>query len=279
MVERLKEAIAKARAQREGSRGAGARARRPVASAAGIDALWEDMTELEINPRRLERERIVTREKSDPAHVPFDLLRTRLSKTLAERSWSRIGITSPTQACGKTVISANLAFSLARRTETRTVLLDLDLRLPRLSRILGPGEPRPISLLLEGGARPERFCYRIGRSLAVGLNTEPVANAAELLATPQAADAVGRIAETLRPDVLLCDMAPVLVGDEVLAFLANLDAVILVAAAGKTTPAEIEEAEALIAEQTNMLGVVLNMAEDATDAAGQYGYGYGYGQD
>ena len=56
-----------------------------------------------------------------------------------------------------------------------------------------------------------------------------------------------------------------------------VDCALLIARAEVTTVAQIDACEREIAEQTNVLGVVLNQYRHEDDTTG-YGYGYGYGQ-
>ncbi len=280
MVERLKIAIAKARERR--ATGAGAPPPPPAdpvaqASPSAVDAAWSSLAELKINPKVLESERIVTRQKSDAAHIAFDMLRTRLAKLALEQGWKRIGITSPSKGCGKTVISANLAFSFARHPETRTILVDLDLRSPRLSSCLGVTERRAINWLLSGATRPENYLQRIGERFALALNTQRVRDASEVLQNASTPKVLEGMLEQFRPDIIIYDMPPMLVGDDTIAFLKHLDAVLLVIASGETKPYEVEECENLIMDETNFLGVLLNKVERGAGSDYYYGYGYGYG--
>jgi hypothetical protein len=62
----------------------------------------------------------------------------------------------------------------------------------------------------------------------------------------------------LRPDIVIYDMPAMLTGDEVLAFLPNVDCVALVAAAEDSTIAEIDACERELSQRTNYLGMILN---------------------
>jgi protein-tyrosine kinase len=297
MVERLKVAIEKARASRGAGQGPGqgtgtsqaagqgaghgmadlpwpAAPDQPGGAAAGPadrpaprrDAPganpWLALPEIALEPRTLLRERIVTRDKSDPAHIAFDALRTRLLKALHDNGWTRVAITSPTKGCGKTMVSCNLAFSLARQPETRCMLIDLDLRLPQLAERLGQRDGPAIEPYLVGEVAPRDYFRRAGANLAIGLNTVRVWNAAELVQSRRVAATLAASLELFRPNVVLFDLPPMLTSDDVLAFLPNVDGVLLVVAGGETRAGEIEECERLMAEHTNFLGVVLNKAED-----------------
>ncbi len=289
MVERLKVAIEKARANRAGGgpgqgagQGSGQGAAEPPwlaapeqpdgapegdrqdrrARAAAADP-WLELDEISLDPRSLLRERIVTLDKSDPAHVAFDALRTRLLKALHDNRWSRVAITSPTKGCGKTMVSCNLAFSLARQSETRCMLIDLDLRMPQLAERLGQRDGPAIEPYLLGEVAPRDYFRRIGANLAVGLNTARVWNAAELVQSRRVAATLAASLDLYRPNVVIFDMPPMLTSDDVLAFLPNVDGVLLIAGGGQTKAGEIEECERLMTEHTNFLGIVLNKAEDS----------------
>ena len=84
---------------------------------------------------------------------------------------------------------------------------------------------------------------------------------------------------TFAPDIVIYDLPPLLVGDDALAFMRNLDAALLVIAAGETRPYEVEECEAMLSEETNFLGVLLNKVERGAGSDYYYGYGYGYGKE
>ena len=110
---------------------------------------------------------------SHPAATAFDILRTRLLRGLAEKGWKRIAVTSPTHGCGKSFVATNLAFALARRPASRTVLMDFDLRHPEIAQILGVKDDIDLGAFLAGHQPLESEFRRFGRTLALGLNTRP----------------------------------------------------------------------------------------------------------
>lgn len=280
MVERLKHAIERARAQREALLAGAAPAPAPEQAAPGAAAVapensWSALEEMTLDAKHLERERIVTRAKSDPATSAFDLLRTRLMRVCETQGWSRIGITSPTMKCGKTVLCANLAFSFARQSGYRTMVLDFDLKSPRLGPALGVTVEGSMGAFLRGAAPASSIMRRYGDNLAFGFAGGREQDSAELIQSAKTEKALVGLHAEMKPDISLYDLPPVLGVDDVLAFLENLDGLLLVAAAGQTKSSEIEECERLFADSTNFLGVVLNKCEDAD----YDGYHYGYGAD
>jgi Mrp family chromosome partitioning ATPase len=281
LVERLKKAIDKARAQREqvlagtvpSSVSPEERPRGSVEATAPADpSPWAALEEVTLDAVHLKRTRVVSYQKNDPAHIAFDVLRTRLLKVFKDNGWSRLAITSPTKGCGKTFVAANLAISLARQAECRTVLIDMDLKVPEIAGTLGLTTPRPIEWYLTGKTRPEDYFRRIGPNLALGLNTERVRDSAELIQDECTAQALAQMRELYRPDAVIYDLPPMLASDDAIGFLPHVDCVLLVAAASQTKAAEIEECERLLGEATNFLGVLLNKCEVKTSDTYQYGY-------
>lgn len=257
-MERIHSAIAKARAARQ-EHAARSPVKLPTATSrnSAVQAAWASLPERAIPAEMFERSRIVAHEPG-PGSTPYDLMRTNLLKHLREQGWTRVAITSPDGGCGKSTTCINLALSLARQRELRVVVLELDLRRPSLQRSLGVSAPSDLSAVMRGVVAPEDGLVRIRPNLAVGLNSEPAGNPAELLSSSNAAAAIDAIEVRYRPDVILLDMPPVLVIDDALAFLDQVDCALMVAAAEQTTVAEIDRAGKTVADHTKVLGVVLN---------------------
>ncbi|MCV9967692.1 CpsD/CapB family tyrosine-protein kinase [Pararhizobium sp. BT-229] len=231
----------------------------------GFEIAWGNLATLEPDPDTTFQNRIVTIDRSDPAHAPFDMMRTRVLQTLRQNSWTSIAITSPTASCGKSLVALNLAFSLAHQQDCRTLLVDLNLKQPRIGKMLGVNAPASMEDYLKGDAPIHNIFQRYGENLAVGTNHQPVLFSAELLQSAEATRVLQDLRLRMGPDVILFDMPPMLSSDDVTAFLPNVDCAILVAAAEVSTFDEVDNCERYLSERTNMLGVVLNKCEYCTD--------------
>jgi len=238
---------------------------------------WRGLDRFEIDVKRLTKSNIVTALREDPAHTRFDILRTRMLQALVENGWKRVAITSPTKNCGKTFTAANLAVSLSRQENCRTVLLDLDMRSPSLHKIFGVRDTGSIGDMLRGQIAVERHLQGFapnsisaGSHVALGFNgiTEPYA--AELLQDPSTSRALRDIETQLDPDVMLFDLPPALLNDDVIAMRPHIDALLIVAAGGLTKANDIKETERRLGETTPLLGVVLNKAEQ--NESSEYAY-------
>ena len=287
-MERLQIAIAKARAAREEAAGkpAGdaprpgpggtARRREGLArEAAGADATaeaWAAIERFDAAPAQLERSRIVTA-AGGRAATEFDKLRTRIVQRMQAEGWTRLAVTSPGPGCGKSTITMNLGYGLARQDATRVVMCEMDLRRPSLAALVGAPTGRDFAAVLEGRSPFGEEALRLRPNLAAGLVERSRRDTAELLQGRSTVEALDRIQAALQPTAMLIDTPPVLVSDDTIGLVANVDCALIVAAAGATTIAEIDACEREVAAQCPVLGVVLNKCR-FSDEASAYEYYY-----
>ncbi|UWQ23214.1 CpsD/CapB family tyrosine-protein kinase [Jannaschia sp. W003] len=286
-MERLRVAIDRARAARDGTqdphaaKGGAASVKRTATAAKAEPAdaqrwreSWDAVEGFDIPPRQLERQRIVAAKgpgKGMPEAIAFDKLRTRVTQEMRAKGWKRLAITSPGPNCGKSTIALNLGFTFARRDDERVVLLEMDLRRPSLARIAGLSTRKDFAEVLRGEGAFTDHAVRLDEKLAMGAVRSPRPRSAELLQSRSAAVALDAIEEAFDPTIMIFDTAPVLSSDDTLGFLDRIDCVLIVAAAGTTSIAEIDNAEREVAAHSKVLGVVLNKCEYA-DETGKYDY-------
>lgn len=277
-MEKLQQALEKARKQR----GAGPRVPRQPSpprpaheDSDGVAAAWEALAPLDLPSHEgMEGRRIMTL-RQGAASSAFDMLRTRIHNILHDKGWRRLVVTSPTLGCGKTTLGANLLASFGRQTDLRTILMELDMRRPALGRLLSDQPPSGPGLegVLTGQAKFSDEARRLGPNAAVCVATGPVQQSSELLQGRRTQEALSEIETVYDPSVVLFDMPPILAADETLGFLAHADCALIVAEAGRSSASEIDATERLLAERTEVLGVVLNKSRHQDSGyEGTYGY-------
>lgn len=269
-------AISRARAERAGR----ARNRDVPAplDSPGRNEHWAALKSFTPDVRHLERHRINTLHHTQAAR-PFDMIRTKLLRQMRHNGWRRVALTSPGSACGKTMLTLNLALSMARQRELVAMAVELDMRRPAMARTLGLDAPHQFADVLAGRAAAVDHMALIGENLAVATNRRPEPAAAELLSSKAAGQSLDRVEAEFTPDVMLLDLPPMLMADDAMAFMDQIDCVLLVAAAGQSTKAEIARCAGELAAHCNFLGVILNKCR-FMPAEEKYGYGdYGYGDD
>lgn len=278
-MEKIQKAIAKARATREeGDQQQGSavpvsqpvpNAASPVPSHAKAD-VWSGLEMFTPNAKRLIHNRIVSYQGGNEARE-FDTLRTRILQQMRANNWKRLAITSPGPSSGKSTLTLNLAFGLARQPDQRSLVMEIDMRKPSLAQTLGLPQAQHFDAVLRGTAPFEEHAIRASDHLAFSTNARKVGDAAELLQTAATGVVLDDIQARYDPTVMLFDMPPMMVSDDAMAFLGYVDCVLLVAATEQTTIKQIDTCEREIATQSNVMGVVLNKCR-YTEKSEDYSY-------
>lgn len=275
-MERLKAAISKAKTARGGEGESAPRVRGPAeprfTPRGDTPMMWNELPKAELDERALTQARVVTHDKGNPAHVAFDILRTKLLKLLERNNWTSIAITSPTQACGKTMISTNLAFSFARQATNRVVLCDVDLKRPAVRKVLGSTGGTSMGEYLSGNGGLTEHFRKYTDSLAVCVTNQSMRHSAEVVQAQTAFDAIDTLKRELRPHVIIYDLPPMRASDDAISFMSHVDCVLLIASSGISTVREIDDCESQLAELTHVAGVVLNKYDVETDRYYDYDY-------
>jgi protein-tyrosine kinase len=273
-MERLAAAMEKARSQRARASTDTVHSTPPRDTADPEPGVWSALAPIELSARTIERGRLGALQ-GPAAASSFDVMRTRVLRTMRDNGWTRLAITSPDPGSGKTTLSANLALSLARKPELRVILMDFDMRRPALARLLDYANPGNLVDLLSGHVDFGDFAVRYGQNLAIALNASPVAHSAELLQGDRTPDLLDDITARGQPDLMIFDMPPLMGPADTLSFLEHIDGVLLVAAAEHTTVSQIDVSERELSDVTNVIGTVLNKCR-YPDAEGGYQDGYYY---
>lgn len=196
-------------------------------------------------------------------------LRTRLYEIASTRPLRRVLITSSLAGEGKTFVAANLAQSFLRQPDHRVLLIDADMRLPALQRALGAPSAPGLSDYLRGEADE---CMVIQNGLDGNLCFIPagtkVANPSDLLLS----DRMKKLLDFVTPifDWVILDSPPIVPVSDASVLSRLCDGVLLVVQAGQTSH-EIAEKACLEFPKKNLLGIVLN---HANEIPADYDYDY-----
>ncbi len=269
-MEKLQNAIAKAREKRSGDvAGTSLRPKRnPQSTGKGRnDTRWSMLERFSPDANLLTRNRVVSL-SAGTAATSFDILRTKLLLQMRENSWTRLAITSPHPACGKTTIACNLAMGMTRQPDLRAMLFDLDLRRPGIARTLGHTPAHSIREMMGGKIDFADQAVRVGENLAISMARTPMADPTSLLLDQATAEKLDEIEEAYKPDLMIFDLPPLLTGDDTRAFLKNVDCALLVLRAEETKASQADTSEKEIAKYTNVVGVVLNSCRHMDETQG-----------
>lgn len=164
----------------------------------------------------------------------YKAVRTSILLSAAEHPPKTLLITSMVPEEGKTFTSVNLAITLAQAGYS-VLLLDADMRKPRLHRIFSLENTQGLSTYLAGVSdlHIQENCSDAVSNLSV-ITAGPVPpNPSELLVSGKLNDLFHRLSEKF--DFIVCDSPPVLTVTDGLILSKAVDSTIIVARAGKTT--------------------------------------------
>lgn len=208
----------------------------------------------------LEKNRIFAFNKNDPTSVIMDVLRTQVLQKMEENGWRTLAITSPTPAVGKTVIAINLAMSIAQKTDTTAMLVDFDLRQPKIGVYLGIPLDKSLNDLLDGKVDLADILVNPDIPRLVVLPTrEAVRNPSETLSSSNISGLIKELREHYESRITIFDLPSLLHSDDAISVLPQIDCVLMVIANGMSTKREIDDALRHLSK-TNLLGTVFNKA-------------------
>lgn len=231
--------------------------------------------------RKRNRDLYVFKNPKSPVAEHCRSIRTNILFSAVDRPMRIITVSSPRQAEGKTTSTIYMGTTMAQSGQ-RVLLVDTDMRKPRLHRSLGASGMRGLSeLLLPDTDMDEALDGAIKTTDVPGLYLLPCGkqppNPAELLLTGRFREVLERLGE--RFDRVLLDSPPLMLMNDAVVLSRLSDGVIMVAQAGKTSIDDLARSARMLRDvNAPILGVILN---DLDVSSGQYGsyYRYGYGYD
>ena len=222
---------------------------------------YQNTTVVKLDARHLEKNRIVSHIKNNAITGLFDTLRTQVLQKMEENNWRTLAVVSPTPGSGKTLTSINLAISIAQQPHKTAVLVDFDLRRPRVANYLGIHTEKSLNDFLSGKAELSEVMVNPGIPRLVILPTQkPVSRSAETLSSSLVANLIKDLKERYKSRVVIFDLPPMLNSDDAMVILPQIDCILMVVSSGMSTETEIEETLHHLPKES-LLGVILNRAD------------------
>jgi protein-tyrosine kinase len=223
--------------------------------------------EVRLSEARLEQNRIVAHGVGTANGRYYDMLRTQVLQEMDKNSWQFLAVTSPTVGCGKTVTACNLAMSIARLSERSVLLVDMDMRKPMVADYLGLESDSGVvgvlqerrtlgTTLIEASIGPSKLLVLPGEAAAT--------TSSEWMASQMMGTLLQTIKRDFRSRIVIFDLPPLLIGDDVISILPRMDAVLLVAGVMTTSVADIKESQKHL-QRFNVLRVIVNKITEDID--------------
>lgn len=220
----------------------------------------------------LRNNRVITRNAEQPVLRAYKILRTRVLQRMQQNGWTTLGITSPAPDNGKTLTAINLGISLARKLDYTVLLIDVDFQRPSLHTYFGLRPERGLSDHLSGDVRLGDVLINPGiERLVVLPECGARDSSSELLSSSRMERLIEEVKSRYPTRIVLFDLPPVLIGDDVEAFSTLVDATLLVVEEGKSTREEVSRSVELL-QNANFLGAVLNKSSSPDQPSDAYGY-------
>lgn len=201
-------------------------------------------------------------------------IRTNILFSSADRPSKTITVSSPRPREGKTTTTIYMGTIMAQSGQ-RVLLVDTDLRRPRLHKSLGVSKNRGLTNLILGDAQVDDVIKTtdIPNLFVLPCGPQPP-NPAELLLTNRFKQVLAEL-ET-KFDRILLDSPPVLAVTDAVVLARLSDGVMMVAQAGKTLLDDISHGARQFRDvEAPILGVILNDMDISDRRYGYYYYAYG----
>lgn len=216
----------------------------------------------------------------------YNTTRTNIIYSIgSEKGCKKIIITSASPHEGKTTTSLNVAITFAQ-TEAKVLIIDADLRKPRINRHLGLPREDGLSDLLCGLIDIDKAIKHSDKHNLDCITSGHIPpNPTELLTSSEMGNLLEKLSE--RYDYIFIDTPPVTVVTEAAAMAKYVSGVIFVIRQNSTIFESINRARTNIQmANAKILGYVLNDVNASSYNYGGYnryggkkrGYGYGYGR-
>ncbi len=218
-----------------------------------------------LDTAKLNRRRVITESSGAGARTSYNVLRTRVLQRMHSNNWNTLAISSAGASEGKTLTAINLGISMARQGHQRVVLIDFDLQRPSIAKNLSiDSYEHDLSSYVSGEVGPESILYATPiENLWVIPNAQSTQNSSEVLASDRIDDLIKWIRSIDSESIVILDLPPLLVSDDVLAVSPLFDALLLVIAEGRTTRENARNTRELVEDhKIELLGTVLNKSSD-----------------
>ena len=216
----------------------------------------------------LNKRRISILQPESFASEQFRMLRGRIDALATQQRLCSVAVTSANPREGKSMASVNLAVVTGMSVGRRVLLIDCDLRRPKIHKTLGIEAEYGLAEVVQGECSFEEGVQSVG---SLGIDVLPVCalpgNPSELLASAQMKETLTKACESY--DHVILD-TPACLGLSDTKTISELSDGILVVVRADVTRREDVDAIMEILDRRKMIGMVLNDVEPTTGQRGYY---------
>lgn len=255
-MSKITKALDRAKEQRGGNTGEPARSAAAPPKPEQVSYTQTQVVEPPVTP--LDAGRMLSH-VDDPALADYySLLRTQVLHQTRDKGHNIIMVTSVGKGEGKTLTAINLAISMAKESVQTALLVDTNLRDPKVAEYLGLTTSKGLAdYMLDDVPMPSLLINPGMKKLVVLPAGRPISGATEILGSPKMRNLVREMKSKYPERYVIFDCPHLLDMPDALVFTSLVDQVLLVVEAGKTTRRDIRRTMELL-QGRNLLGIVMN---------------------
>ena len=199
-----------------------------------------------------------TYEPESPIATELRRLYNNVKAKCSENHFRSFLVTSSVRGEGKSTITSNLAVTIAQFPQTKVLVVDADLRRPRMHTVFGVGNGDGLIDCLGHGVDPLRV---VKKTQLPNLDVITTGGKTDAPSKLFESEALSEFFAKMRfyYDIVLVDSAPVLAVSDTLFLSREIEGVLFVVLAG-VTPSQVvlRAKESLADARANLIGVVVN---------------------
>jgi len=260
---KLRKALEKAKMMREGSSQPALAQGGPVAITRSPEKEWgppvySESKEMQVQPAELLGNRLICIEPGAVELESYKVLRTRVQQAMKAKNINTFMITSPSPGDGKTLTAINLALTYAKAYNHTVLLVDGDLRMQNVHKMLGLDSAAGlVDFLVDDKPLNEFIIWPGIENMTLISGGRSIQNSAELLSSERMKSLVQELKARYSDRVVIFDAPPLLSGADALALAPLVDCILMVVKEDQTRMRDIRTALEMIPRE-KFLGFILN---------------------
>ena len=248
-MEKIKQALDRARKERRGE----------TALNTDSPVKYAETQFIKGSNKKMEESRISSAIGHDKYTDAFNVLAIQVIQRMEEHHWSTLAVTSPVGGEGKTTAAINLAISIAKEVEYSVILVDANLRNPRVHEYFGVQPKYGLCDYLRSDIELSDVLYRPEEieHFIILPGGAPLLNSSEMMGSPKMCGLVETLKDHYPKRIILFDLPPILGTADAMSIAPCIDASLIVIEDDVTKASDLKAAVDILSV-TNVIGTVLN---------------------
>ncbi len=232
----------------------------PKGSDGEINPTYSVTRTISADPDILRKNKIISLFHEESVTDQMKILRTQILGTMERMGGNSLLVTSARPGEGKTLTAINLAISISYEVDHTVLLVDANLRSPRIHSYLGLNMEKGLSdFLLQQAEIPDLLINPGIERLVILPGGSALPNSSELLGGPRMEALVAEMKKRYPDRFIIFDSSSLLMSADPLVCAGFTDGILLVAEAEKTPVNDLEKATGLLKDK-KLIGTLLNKA-------------------